>query len=89
MVGNFHGVLILCLWLIWHPQKLMPVQLPTTGANGGGGVAKVSWKLGQLFSMLASNDCYYRQADGVLDSNGFLVCVICPCRSDSAIKEVK
>ena len=37
MVGNFHGVLILCLWLIWHPQKVMPVQLPTTGASGGGG----------------------------------------------------
>ena len=50
-------------------------------------MAKTSWKHGQLFSVLASNDCYCHPAEGVLASNGFLVHVICLNFLDSATKK--
>ena len=57
--------------------------------NGGGGMAKSSRKHGQLFSMLASNDCFCHPAEGVLDSNGFLVRYLSefPCKSDLVTKK--
>ena len=82
MAGNFRGVLIFVIFVvdlavtkISTHEKLMPgpyVNIRTWKLLRQGGVAKTSWKRGQLLSVLATNDHYCYPADGVLDSNGFL-----------------
>ena len=67
MAGNFHGVLIFIV-----TYEIMPVIYVHMEAIKARGVAKTSWKHGQLLSVLASNDHYCHPADGVHDSNGFL-----------------
>jgi hypothetical protein len=64
MADNFHGVLVFVGFVVYLVvTKILPTKTNASIATAvcewiRGGWSKASWKLGQVFSVLASNGCH-------------------------------